>query len=206
MDLVIATRNLAKARELAGLLEGIPYRVRALAEFPWVSLPAEGTVSYEENALTKVRTVAAATELLALADDSGLEVDALAGEPGFLSARFGGQGLNDSQRCDLLLEHMRSIPQERRTARFRCVVAVATPAGEARTFEGVVEGRILESPRGAGGFGYDPIFYHPGFRATFAELSPARKHRVSHRALALAKARDLLLTWPESAAGRHHPE
>jgi XTP/dITP diphosphohydrolase len=202
MDPVIATRNLAKARELAGLLEGIPYRVRVLAEFPWVCLAAEGTVSYEENAVTKARTVAAATGLLALADDSGLEVDALAGGPGVLSARFGGQGLTDSQRCDLLLEHMRGVPRERRTARFRCVVAVATPAGEARTFEGVVEGRILESPRGDGGFGYDPIFYHPGFRSTFAELSPAQKHRVSHRGLALAKARDLLLTWPEPKAGR----
>jgi XTP/dITP diphosphohydrolase len=128
-----------------------------------------------------------------LADDSGLEVDALGGAPGVRSARFGGPGLDDRARTALLLERLRGVPPERRTARFRCVIAVVGLGDRPRTVEGVVEGDIAEAPRGTGGFGYDPVFFHPGFGRTFGELTEAEKSGVSHRALAARRARALLL-------------
>jgi XTP/dITP diphosphohydrolase len=160
-----------------------------------VALPSEGVRSYAENALGKARAVAAAMQALALADDSGLEVDALDGGPGVLSARYGGEGLSDAERCAALLHELRDVPPARRTARYRCLVALCSPASREVTVEGVVEGLVLTEPRGAGGFGYDPLFYYPPFEATFAEIAPDAKHRVSHRARAVAKARDILLSW-----------
>jgi XTP/dITP diphosphohydrolase len=129
---------------------------------------------------------------VALADDSGLEVDALGGGPGVRSARFGGPGLDDAGRTALLLERLRGVSPERRTARFRCVIALVDRTDRARTVEGVVEGLIAEAPRGGGGFGYDPVFFHPGLGRTFGELSDAEKSGVSHRALAARAARALL--------------
>jgi XTP/dITP diphosphohydrolase len=193
--LVLATANRAKGRELAGLLAGLPYRIQDLADFPGVALPPEGQTSYAENALAKARAVTAATGLLALADDSGIEVDAFAGRPGVLSARYGGEGLTDPERNTLMLRELAGVPTARRTARYRAVVAVTAPDGrEART-EGTVEGVLLETPRGDGGFGYDPIFYYPPFGATFAEISVVAKHAVSHRGRAMAQARDILRRW-----------
>lgn len=159
-------------------------------------------MSYADNAIGKARAVAAATGMLALGDDSGLEVDALGGRPGVLSARYGGEGLSDAERCRALLEELRGVPPDRRTARFRCVVALATPAGTDTTVEGVVEGMVLEAPRGRGGFGYDPVFYCPPLGATFAEAPAASKHAISHRGRAIAQARRLLIEW---AAPRRHP-
>ncbi len=193
--LVLATANRAKARELQALLDGIPYRVLDLTAFPSCTLPAEGRVAYAENALLKARAVAAATGELALADDSGIEVDALGGRPGVLSARYGGEGLSDEERCAVMLRELRHVPPERRTARYRCVVALCAPDGREVTTEGVVEGIILDGPRGTGGFGYDPLFYCPPFGATFAEVTPEAKHTVSHRAQAMAGARRILLEW-----------
>lgn len=181
---------------MAACLQGIPFLIRSLADFPDVALPDEGAVSYAENALAKAHAVAAATSALALADDSGIEVDALGGRPGLLSARYGGPGLFDADRCALMLRDLAGVPPERRTARFRCLIALSDPAGREAAVEGVVEGLVLEAPRGQAGFGYDPLFFYPPLGATFAELPPEAKNAVSHRARALALARDLLLGWP----------
>jgi XTP/dITP diphosphohydrolase len=148
-----------------------------------------------DNALGKARAVTAATGLLALADDSGIEVDALEGRPGVRSARYGGEGLTDPERNALMLRELTGVPAARRTARYRAVVAVTAPDGREATVEGTVEGRLLEAPRGAGGFGYDPIFYYPPFGATFAEVTEVAKGAVSHRGRAMAQARALLRRW-----------
>ena len=181
---------------MADLLHGIPFRFTSLAAHPGVTLPPEGETSYRDNALAKARAATRATGLLALGDDSGLEVDALGGRPGVLSARLGGPGLDDVGRCRVLLAELAGVPAARRTARFRCWVAIADAAGREATAEGVVEGRLLEAPRGTGGFGYDPLFHYAPLGGTFGELSAAAKSRVSHRAVALARARELLLAWP----------
>jgi len=193
--LVLATANRAKARELRALLASIPYRVLDLTDFPSLTLPPEGTQSYAANALLKARAVAAATRTVALADDSGIEVDALGGRPGVLSARYGGEGLSDEDRCVAMLRELHDIPPERRSARYRCVVALSTPEGREVTTEGVVEGILLDEARGNGGFGYDPLFYYPALGATFAEVAPEAKHAVSHRGQAMALARRILLEW-----------
>ena len=194
---MLATANRAKAREIAALLDGVPFRILNLADFPGITLPPEGESSYAENALAKARAVASATGEMSLADDSGIEVDALGGGPGVLSARYGGPGLSDPERCEVMLREMASVPRERRTARFRCLIAVVCPRrGRETTVEGVVEGALLEAPRGAGGFGYDPLFFYPPLGRGFAEISAEEKNRVSHRAQACHRAREWLLAAP----------
>jgi len=194
---VLATGNPAKAREMTALLDGIPFHILHLADFPGVALPPEGETSYAENALDKARAVTSATGEMALADDSGIEVDALRGRPGVLSARYGGAGLSDPERCRVMLEEMTGVPTERRGARFRCLIAIACPQhGRETTVEGVVEGVLLETPRGAGGFGYDPIFFYPPLGKSFAEIPAEEKNRVSHRAQACRRAREWLLALP----------
>ncbi len=190
--LVLATLNRAKGRELRGLLGDLPFEVWTLGEFPGATPPEETEDSYRGNALLKARAVAKLAGAWALADDSGIEVDALGGAPGVRSARYGGPGLDDAGRCALLLEALRDVPPEQRTARFRCVVAVVDPAGREHVAEGVVEGLIAASPRGAHGFGYDPIFFYPPLGRTFAELAPADKARVDHRGQAVRAARRFL--------------
>ena len=197
--LVLATLNSAKAREIATLLGDIPFEVVALAAFPAARLPPEGESSYAANALAKAQAAARLSGNLALADDSGLEVDALGGRPGISSARYGGPGASDSERCSRLLEALRGVPTERRGARYRCVIALADPAGRERVVEGVVEGLIAPAARGQHGFGYDPIFLYSPLGQTFAELAPEVKNRVSHRGRALALARELLRAWPWQA-------
>jgi XTP/dITP diphosphohydrolase len=193
--LVLATGNRAKARELADLLADLPFRIRDLSEYPAVVLPPEGETSYAENALGKARAVTAAVGEMALADDSGIEVDAFGGRPGVRSARYGGDGLTDLDRNALMLRELAGVPPARRTARYRAVIAVTAPDGRAATVEGTVEGVLLDAPRGSGGFGYDPLFYYPPLGATFAEIAPAAKHAVSHRGRAMALARELLRRW-----------
>jgi len=190
--LVLATLNPAKGRELVALLGAVPFEIRLLADVPGARLPEETGATYADNALAKARTAAELTGALALGDDSGLEVDALDGAPGLYTARFGGAGLDDQGRRELLLERLRGVPPARRTARFRCVIALAGPARAEKVVEGVAEGVIAEAPRGSGGFGYDPVFFYPPLGRTFAELSDEEKARVSHRGLALAAARRLL--------------
>jgi len=193
--LVVASANPGKAREMASLLSDLPLRVRSLADFPGVTLPPEGAESYLLNALGKARAAAAATGMLAMGDDSGLEVDALGGAPGVISARYGGEGLDDAQRCAKLLEALDGVPPLRRSARFRSVIALVEPGGREATAEGEAEGIILDRPQGTGGFGYDPLFYYPPLDSTFAQLPDREKNVVSHRARAMVKARAVLLDW-----------
>jgi XTP/dITP diphosphohydrolase len=190
--LVIATLNRPKGLELARLLADLPFELSLLADVAGASLPEETGETYHENALLKARAAARATGFSALADDSGLEVDALGGAPGVRSARFGGSGLDDAARCARLLDALVDVPDERRTAHYRCVIALVGPDGHERTVEGTVEGTITRTPRGSGGFGYDPIFFHRPLGRTFGELSAEEKDRLSHRAAAVAALRAAL--------------
>jgi XTP/dITP diphosphohydrolase len=192
-QLVLATANAGKTRELVPLLDGLGYTLLSLADLPRLRLPPEGETSYADNALGKARAAAAATAAVALGDDSGLEVDALDGRPGLASARYGGPGLNDAERMARLLLELTGI--ERRTARFRCVLALVAPWGEEAVIEGVVAGVLTSAPRGSGGFGYDPIFLVPALGRTFGELPVAEKAQLSHRARAVAGARPILAQW-----------
>jgi XTP/dITP diphosphohydrolase len=198
--LVVATVNPAKAREFRALLHGLAYEIRTLAEFPEVRLPPEGATSYAENAWAKARTAARATGLVALGDDSGLEVDALGGRPGVASARYGGPGLDDAGRVRQLLAELAGVTT--RTARFRSVLALVAPWGAEAVVEGVVEGVLTGAPRGDGGFGYDPIFLVPEVGRTFGELADGEKHRLSHRGRAVARARPILEVWAPEAGER----
>jgi XTP/dITP diphosphohydrolase len=180
---------------MAALLAGVGVRILGLADFPRVVLPPEGETSYADNALGKARAVVRATGLPSLADDSGIEVDALDGRPGVLSARFGGEGLDDAGRNVEMLRVLEHVPEAQRTARYRAVIALSEPGGREATTEGVVEGLLLTAPRGTGGFGYDPLFFYPPFAATFAEIPGDVKNAVSHRGLAMARARLILAEW-----------
>ena len=174
------------------LLGAVPFRIKLLSEFPDARLPEETGQTYAENALVKARAAARLTGALALGDDSGLEVDAPGGARGLHTARFGRPGLTDRGRWEVLLERLRGVPPARRTARFRCVIALAGPARGEQVVEGVVEGVIAAAPRGRGGFGYDPVFFYPPLGRTFGEISDEDKQRVTHRGKALAAARRLL--------------
>jgi len=190
--LVLATLNRGKARELIALLGDLPFEVRALVDYPGAVSPEENETTYRGNALLKARAAARLTGEWSLGDDSGLEVDALGGAPGLHSARYGGAALDDAGRCTLLLHALRDVPDDRRTARFRCVIAIVDPSGREWIVEGVAEGTITRESRGAGGFGYDPLFYYPPLGKTFAELTDAEKSGVSHRGCAAAEARRVL--------------
>lgn len=196
--LVLATANAAKAGEFRTLLDGVGYEIQTVRDYPDLRLPPEGDQSYADNARAKAQAAVAATRAVALGDDSGLEVEALGGRPGVASARYGGLGLTDGERVERLLAEVAGAPS--RAARFRCVLALAAPWGEEAVVEGVVEGVLAERPRGAGGFGYDPIFVVPALGRTLAELSPADKHRLSHRGRAVAAARPVLERWRGRAA------
>jgi XTP/dITP diphosphohydrolase len=176
VKVVVATRNAGKLREVAAILAGLPIEILALPA--GVALPPEGD-AYEPNAIAKAVAAARATGCAALGDDSGLEVDALGGAPGPHSARWGGAALDDADRNARLLAALANVPDAARGARYVCVAALATPGGSVATARGVCEGAILRAPRGAGGFGYDPIFAI-GARSA-AELPPAEKDTVSHR-------------------------
>ncbi len=190
--LLLATRNPGKVREYRELLQGLPVEL-TWPEAEGITLePEEAGATFAENAILKARAYAAASGLLTWADDSGLEVDALGGEPGVRSSRYAGPGASDADRYRLLLRKMAGVPWERRTARFRCVIAIADPAGALHTAEGTCEGIIAFAPRGANGFGYDPVFYLPDRDCTMAELSPAEKNQISHRARAARAARRIL--------------
>ena len=189
--LLIATHNKGKLREYQALLRGIPFRLTSLAEEGLEIKVEEMGNTYEDNAILKATTYARASGLITLADDSGLEVDALNGEPGLRSARYGGL-TTDEERYWLLLERLKGVPWERRKARFRCIIAIASPRGWVETFEGICEGVITFEPRGTSGFGYDPVFYLPELGCTMAELSPEQKNQISHRAKAARKAKDFL--------------
>jgi len=190
--LVVATRNPGKLREMQRMLQDLPFEVRSLREYPDVGPLVEDAPTYEGNAVQKAVAVARQTGEVALADDSGLEIDVLGGWPGVHSARFLGEEATDADRNTEVLRRLEGVPLERRTARYRAVIAVALPDGTVKTFEGTCEGLIAPEPRGGGGFGYDPIFYLPELGRTVAELAPEEKDRLSHRGKALAQARAFL--------------
>jgi len=191
VKLLLATNNQAKVREYMMLLRDLPCELVTLVEQK-IAPVSEGGESLQENARLKAIGYAAQSHLLALADDSGLEVDALDGEPGPLSARYAGEGASDSARVNYLLSRLRDVPWAERSARFRCVIAVATPEGEVEFCSGECYGFITFEPRGEHGFGYDPVFYIPELGKTMAELPMEIKNQVSHRGQAAREAYHLL--------------
>ncbi len=192
MRLVLATHNKGKVRELRTLLADTDWEILTLSEFPRAPIVTEDGVTFRDNAIKKAREISHALGEVTLADDSGLEVDYLNGAPGVHSARFAGYNGNDAANNEKLLRLLKGVPWEKRTARFRCVVALADPSGKVVTTEGVCEGLITNEPRGENGFGYDPLFFVPEYRKTFAELDGSIKNSISHRARALRKVKKLL--------------
>ena len=187
--LLVATNNPGKLQEYQHLLRDLPLEITSLGEEEIDFEPEETGVTFEENAILKASTFAGRSKLLTLADDSGLEIDRLGGAPGVHSARYGGtQRGEDVQRYELVLRQLAEVPGAERTARFRCVIALATPEGQVQTAEGIVEGVIASEPQGEHGFGYDPIFFIPEFDCTMAQLPPETKNRISHRAKAAQAA------------------
>ncbi len=189
LEVVLATRNPGKVRELLDLLRDLPLQVYTLHAFPQIRDLHEDGLTYTENAISKALAVARLTRRVAVADDSGIEIDALQGAPGPHSRRFLGEGISDTARNARILKLLAEVPARSRTARYRAVVAVATSGGTVRTFEGICEGQIAVAPRGSHGFGYDPIFLVPEYGKTMAQLPMAVKNRISHRARAMAAAR-----------------
>lgn len=192
LEILLATRNPGKAREVEEILAGLPVRLRTLIEFPGAPDVEEDGESFEGNALKKARALCRWFGGMALADDSGLEVEALKGAPGVRSARYAGPGATDEDNNRKLLSAMAEVPPAQRQARFRCVLALVHPDGREWVFEGSCEGTIALEMRGSQGFGYDPLFLLPQEGKTFGELGPEVKNRVSHRAKALAKLREVL--------------
>jgi len=191
--LVVATTNHGKVQEFRQLLHDLPLCLRSLTDFPPLDPVVEDGLTYVANAAKKATVVARATMLPALADDSGLEVDALDGKPGLHSARFAGREQDSAANIDKLLKSLEGVPMERRSARFRCSVVLALPSGRIHTAEGTCEGRITTARHGSGGFGYDSVFLYEPAAQTFAELPATYKDRVSHRAVAIAALRPALL-------------
>lgn len=192
MEVVIATYNPHKFREIVEILGDLPLKLLPLANFPCLPYLTENGYTLEENALKKARAVADFTGKMALADDSALEVEALGGGPGVLSARFLGEEVDSHTRNQRILDLLADIPLEGRGANFRCVIAIAEPGGRVHLTEGACKGAIAFAARGKHGFGYDPIFLLPEYGMTMAELDPAVKNQISHRAKALHLARRVL--------------
>jgi len=191
MKVVLATGNQAKLIEFISLM-GDGIEVLSLKDFSNLSDIIEDGDSFKENALIKARETVKYTGMVAVADDSGLEVDFLAGAPGIYSARFAGEPSDDKRNNDKLLSLLHGVPWEKRTARFTCALAVVTPEGEEYLTEGTCEGYILGEPQGSEGFGYDPLFYYPALDKSFAELGVEIKNSISHRARAFLAGRDVI--------------
>jgi len=190
--LLIATRNAKKKLELQDIMQDWDIQVLSLDDLPGMPEVEEDGVTFEANAVKKARLVAAASGQVTLADDSGLEVDALSGEPGVYSARFAGLQADDAANNCKLIRLLEGLPADKRTARFVCVISVAHPDGRVHTVTGKCEGRIAERGQGEGGFGYDPLFIPQGLSQSFAQMDPAEKNLISHRGQALNQARALL--------------
>jgi len=182
--------------EIKDILADLDFNVLSIGDFEDIPEIQEDGETFEENALKKAIQIARLTKRLALADDSGLEIDYLNGEPGVRSARFVGENATDEDRNRRALELLKGVPRQERRARFKCAVAIASPDGKAHVVTGVCEGEIALEPRGDKGFGYDPIFIVPVYGKTFAELGTEKKNQISHRAIALKKAKELLRAYP----------
>jgi XTP/dITP diphosphohydrolase len=195
MKIVIATANKNKIYEIRHKFSGIRgLDLIPLGDFKDPPIVIEDGDTFHENARKKAWAIASFTGLTSMADDSGLEINAMGGRPGVRSARFGGEGTSDTDRNKMILEEMRSVPGDKRGARFMCVIAIALPGGECHFAVGTCEGMIADSMKGEHGFGYDPIFYLPKIGKTMAELNLEEKNKISHRAIALDGARELLLS------------
>jgi XTP/dITP diphosphohydrolase len=188
MQLLVATRNRHKLKEIEALFAELSFELRSSADIPGLADVPEDAGTIRDNAVKKAVESAKAAKMLTIADDTGLEVDALNGEPGAKSARYAGEEATYHENNKKLLAALQGVPSEKRTAHFRCVVAIADANGLVDTVEGVCNGALLEEERGGGGFGYDPLFIPDGQVKTFGELSPDVKNRISHRAKALQKA------------------
>jgi len=188
--IVIATRNKGKKSEISDLLKGFPVDIKGLDDFGPIPHIEEDGDTFDENAYKKASFTARILGFPALADDSGLLVEALGGAPGVLSARYAGENATDEQRCQKLLQEMEG--KTNRKAAFECVISIAVPTGPALTYEARCEGLIAEQPSGSNGFGYDPVFYYPPLNKTFGELTIEEKSRVSHRGKALGEFKDEL--------------
>jgi XTP/dITP diphosphohydrolase len=200
-QLLIATHNPGKVAEYQALLRDLPLAVTFLTELGITEEVEENEDTFEANAILKARSYAAMSGMWTWADDSGLEIDVLDGRPGVHSARYAGPGATDREKYEKILAELAPFPEVSWTARFRCVVAIATPGGKVNTRSGAVEGKITNHPRGGNGFGYDPIFYLPDFGKTMAELHPEVKNNISHRAEAAALAKELLAKMVREAKG-----
>ncbi|HWP30108.1 MAG TPA: RdgB/HAM1 family non-canonical purine NTP pyrophosphatase [Fimbriimonadales bacterium] len=195
--LVIASKNEKKSKEMKDILESLlggDWEIKTLMDYPQYEEPEEISDSYAENARIKAETAMRETGEMCIADDAGLEIDALGGKPGVHSKRFAGEETPFPEKIRQILEMLRDVPEEKRTARFRCFVAIASPGMETRIFEASKEGKIAFEPRGSYGFGYDPIFYLPEYGKTYAEMLPEEKNRISHRFLVLKKTAEWLNT------------
>jgi XTP/dITP diphosphohydrolase len=190
--LILATANQNKKIEMTALLQGLPLDLRTLADYPGLAMPEEDQDTFVGNAVKKAQVVAEHSGEMAIADDSGLEVEALGGRPGVYSSRYAGVEGDYERNNRLLLNELSDIPPQERGARFVAVIAIATPGNRTYTVQGVCPGRIADAPRGEGGFGYDPLFIYEPKGLTFAEMSASEKNAVSHRARALRQARELL--------------
>jgi len=196
---VLATSNQNKVKEFKGLLSEFPVEVRCLADFGSLPEVIENGQTFDDNAYKKAFHTARVLGIPAIADDSGIVVEALGGKPGVRSARFAGENATDAENCAKLLQDLKGV--NNRKASFVCVLSIAVPAGPALTFEASCEGIILESPRGNNGFGYDPIFYYEPLKKSFAELSIEEKNQVSHRGKVLAEVKsefDKIMKWLEA--------
>ena len=203
MKILIATGNAGKFKEFAHFFSGLRIEMKSLRDFPGFKETGEPYRSFEENARHKAVSAFRQTGWTALADDSGLEVDALGGAPGVFSARYAGANAGDEENNSQLLKALEKVAPEKRIARFRCVLALAISENNLRVVEGRAEGMILSEPRGGKGFGYDPLFYYPALGKTFAEMDPEEKLSVSHRGDALRKMRVILKElMAESGPGR----
>ena len=198
MEIVLATRNIKKIEEIKRITADLPVSILSLGDYPRCPETVEDKETFEGNAIKKAVEVCACTGKPALADDSGLEVDALHGAPGVYSARFaGGSGSgNDVRNYEKLLSELKAIPDEKRGARFVCCMALAFPDGSVKTFFGYTEGCIIREPRGKTGFGYDPVFVPKDHKRTFAEMTGEEKDKLSHRGKALEKVANLLHSQP----------
>jgi len=205
LKLLIATRNPGKFKEFEHFLKELPVQLLSLRDFPGLKEVSEPYQTFEENARHKALSAYQQTGIVSLGDDSGLEVDALSGAPGIFSARFAGEDADDERNNQKLLGLLKNLPAQKRTARFRCVLAVRISEDEFRMVEGEARGLILFEPRGNKGFGYDPVFYCPELGKTFAELDPEEKMRVSHRGDALRKLRPIIQELVEMNPGGKKP-
>ncbi len=201
MQIVLATHNKDKIKEIKNLLGDLPVEIKTFEDFPDMPDVEETGTTLEENALLKSNAINDFTGLTALADDTGLEVDALDGRPGVYSARYAGPGCSYEDNCNKMLEELDGVSIERRNASFRTVIAITWDKDNVKTVEGRADGIITTSKQGESGFGYDPVFYYPPAGKTFAEMTLDEKNKVSHRGLALLKAKELIKHYLENHPG-----